>query len=110
LFGELNCEIDIPTLERLRANGEDVTIVDVREPWEREICAVAGSVAILLDELPQRVGELKDAGTLVVICHHGVRSLQAAIWLRRQGLDNAVSLSGGIDAWASEVEPTMRRY
>jgi len=110
LFGELNCEIDIPTLERLRANGEDVTIVDVREPWEREICAVAGSVAILLDELPRRVGEFKDAGTLVVICHHGVRSLQAAIWLRRQGLDNAVSLSGGIDAWASEVEPTMRRY
>ena len=45
MFGELNCEIDIPALERLRANGENVTIIDVREPWEREICAVAGSVA-----------------------------------------------------------------
>ncbi|HYB56914.1 MAG TPA: rhodanese-like domain-containing protein [Alphaproteobacteria bacterium] len=110
MFGELNCEIDIPTLERLRANGEHVTIIDVREPWEREICAVAESVAIPLDELPARAAELEDAGTLVVICHHGVRSLQAAIWLRRQGLDNAVSLSGGIDAWASQVEPTMRRY
>lgn len=110
MFGELNCEIDLQALDRLSANGEELTILDVREPWEREICALAGSIGIPLDELPARVGELGDAGTLVVICHHGVRSLQAAIWLRRHGFDNAVSLSGGIDAWASEREPTMRRY
>ena len=110
MFGELNCEIDLQALDRLSANGEAVTILDVREPWEREICTVAGSIGIPLDELPARVGELGDAGTLVVMCHHGVRSLQAAIWLRRQGYENAVSLSGGIDAWAREREPGMRRY
>ena len=110
MFGGLNCEIDIAALERLRANGEDLVIIDVREPWEREICSIAGSLGIPLDELPERTGELGDAGTLVLVCHHGVRSLQAAIWLRRQGFENAVSLSGGIDAWASELEPTMRRY
>jgi rhodanese-related sulfurtransferase len=110
LFGGLNCEIDIAALERLRANGEDLVIIDVREPWECEICSIAGSLCIPLDELPARMSELGDAGTLVLVCHHGVRSLQAAIWLRRQGFENAVSLSGGIDAWASELEPTMRRY
>ena len=110
MFGGLNCEIDIAALERLRANGEELVIVDVREPWEREICAIAGSLAIPLDELPARVGELGDKGTLVLVCHHGVRSLQAALWLRRQGFENAVSLSGGIDAWACELEPAMKRY
>lgn len=108
--GAIDCEIDIAALERLRALGEELVIVDVREPWEREICAIEGSVGVPLGELPARVGELRAASTLVLVCHHGMRSLEAALWLRRQGLENAVSLKGGIDAWASEREPGMRRY
>ncbi|MFI4986876.1 MAG: rhodanese-like domain-containing protein [Alphaproteobacteria bacterium] len=110
MFNALNCEIDIQTLERLGANGDDVKIIDVREPWEREICMLSGSIGIPLAELAERLDELPEAGTLVLLCHHGVRSLQAATWLRRQGFEHAVSLQGGIDAWASEVEPGMRRY
>ncbi len=106
----LDCEIDIATLARLSANGDEVTVVDVREPWEREICALDGSIAIPLAELPERLGQLPGSGTIVLLCHHGVRSLQAASWLRRQGFEHAVSLRGGIDAWACEVEPAMRRY
>lgn len=110
MFGALNCEIDIPALERLRANGEDVKIIDVRQAWERDICALPGSIGIPLDELAERLDELPEAGTLVLLCHHGVRSLQITLWLREHGYENAVSLRGGIDAWATEVEPGMRRY
>ncbi|HEY6419947.1 MAG TPA: rhodanese-like domain-containing protein, partial [Candidatus Binataceae bacterium] len=63
-----------------------------------------------LGELPQRLKELPEGDTLVLICHHGVRSLQAAAWLRRNAFDGAVSLWGGIDAWATEVDPGMGRY
>ena len=110
MFGALDCEIDIAALERLRANGEELAIVDVREPWEREICAIAGSVGVPLEALPARAEEFREVSTLVLVCHHGVRSLEAALWLRRQGFENAVSLQGGIDAWASERDPAMRRY
>ena len=103
-------EIDIPTLLDLRARGRAVSIVDVREPWEREICALPDSAGIPLGELPQRLKELPEGDTLVLICHHGVRSLQAVAWLRRNGFDGAVSLRGGIDAWATEVDPEMGRY
>jgi len=110
LFDGLNYEIDIGTLQGLRAKGEAVSIVDVREPWEREICALPGSLEIPLGELPERLDELPERGTIVLLCHHGVRSLQAAAWLRRHGFDHAVSLLGGIDAWAMELDPGMRRY
>lgn len=94
----------------MREGGEAVTVVDVREPWEREICALAGSVGIPLGTLPERLNELPEDGTVVLLCHHGVRSLQAAAWLRRQGFAKAFSLHGGIDTWAAEVETEMRRY
>jgi len=103
-------EIDISTLLETRGKGQIVPIVDIREPWEREICALPESLGIPLGELPTRLKELPKGGTLVLICHHGVRSLQAAAWLRRNGFDGAVSLRGGIDAWATEVDPEMRRY
>ena len=110
MFDVLSYEIDIGTLQGLRDKGEVVSIIDVREPWEREICVLPGSLEISFGELPERLHELPDTGTLVLFCHHGVRSLQAAAWLRRHGFDHAVSLSGGIDAWAAKLDPGMRRY
>ena len=103
-------EIDADTLARLRASGEDVTILDVREPWETDICVIEGSRAIPMRALPERLGELPDQGLVVVVCHHGARSAQVTAWLRDRGLDRAINLQGGVDAWACSVEPEMARY
>lgn len=87
-----------------------MTILDVREGWERDLCGIGGSLHIPLNELPARLQELSKDDPLVVLCHHGMRSLRAVIWLRSQGFDQAVNLAGGIDAWARQIEPGMRTY
>src|SRR5436309_10585949 len=94
------------------AGGELVVLVDVREPWEHDLVALPGSVLIPLGELETRAGEIAaPAGALVVTyCHHGVRSLSAAAVLEQLGRYEVASLAGGIDAWASEVDPAMARY
>ena len=103
-------EMDVRELDRLRRAGEPITVLDVREPWEVELCRIEGSRPMPLDTLPEAVEELPRDGLLVVVCHHGVRSGRAAAWLRAQGFENAHNLSGGIDSWAREVEPSMRTY
>nr|WP_298686892.1 rhodanese-like domain-containing protein [uncultured Dongia sp.] len=103
-------QIDVAQLRDLLAAGAALDLLDVREPWEQEICQIAKSQGIPMAELPQRSGELTTERPLVVICHHGMRSYNATLWLRQQGFENAVNLSGGIDAWAREVDPTMARY
>jgi len=90
-------EIDVRDLDRLRRSGETVTVLDVREPWERELCSIEGSRALPLDTLPEHLEELPREGLLVVVCHH-------------RGFGNVVNLAGGIDAWAREIEPSMRIY
>jgi len=82
----------------------------VREPWELEICSIAGALSIPLQQLPARVAELPPSGAVVVFCHHGSRSAQAVAWLRRAGNDRAINLEGGIDSWAREVDRTLGTY
>jgi rhodanese-related sulfurtransferase len=106
----MTLEIDVAELDHRRRAGEKLTVVDVREPWEVELCSIPGSLAIPLDTLPERLEEVPRAGTVVLVCHHGMRSARAAAWLRARGFDNALNLVGGIDAWAREVEPGMRTY
>lgn len=96
-------------LSELIARDEPVTILDIREPWERELCAIAGSAFVPMDQLPARVAELPKDRTLAV-CHHGMRSFHATMWLRNNGFPKAVNLAGGIDAWATTVESAMNRY
>ena len=103
-------EIDVETLDRMRKAGETHTLVDVREAWERDICAVEGSVHIPLNQLPQRTGELPADRPLVIICHHGGRSAQAMMFLRQRGFGQATNLEGGIDAWARRIDPAMKAY
>jgi rhodanese-related sulfurtransferase len=107
-------QMDVAALRDLLEAGAPVTMLDVREPWEHKICRIDNSALIPLSELSQRYQELtaSDAGgaPLVVICHHGTRSFHATLWLRQQGFENAINLAGGIDAWASEIDPTMQRY
>lgn len=85
-------------------------VVDVREPWETDICRIEGSLTLPLGTLPQSLDQLPRDKPVVVVCHHGMRSLQAVMWLRSQGFENAVNLRGGIDAWARQVEPRMATY
>jgi adenylyltransferase/sulfurtransferase len=96
---------------RLQA-GERVYLVDVRQPWEHEIAALPGSVLVPLDELVARGEEIAppEGATVVAYCHHGVRSLSAAVLLERMGLADVVSLRGGIDAWSLRVDPRVARY
>ena len=103
-------EIDVRELDRRRRAGERMTVLDVREPWEVELCSIEGSLAMPLDTIPEHLEELPREELLVVVCHHGVRSGRAAAWLQAHGFDNAVNLTGGIDAWAREVETQMRTY
>ena len=103
-------QIDVETVDRLRRTASDVTLLDVREPWEREICAIEPSLAVPLGQLPGHLDSLPKIGALVVLCHHGVRSLQATLWLRHNGFPTAVNLDGGIDAWADRIDGTMTRY
>ncbi|MBK8157671.1 MAG: sulfurtransferase [Rhodospirillaceae bacterium] len=109
-MGAEELEIDVARLLDLIAAGAALELLDVREPWEYKLCHIATSRAIPLGELQERSDELTDDRPLVVICHHGMRSMNATLWLRRQGYVNAVNLSGGIDAWARLVDPTMARY
>lgn len=102
--------IEAETLRDMLAAGEPPVILDVREPWEIELSAIAGSIYIPLGALPMRVGELPEDRPLVVLCHHGFRSAQATAWLRNQGFESVVNLSGGIDAWARRIDPTMKVY
>ena len=103
-------EIDCATLADYRSAGRPHRVLDVREPWEIEICAFDEDLRIPMSQIPGRLDELSRDGALVVLCHHGQRSYQVAAWLRGQGFDGAVSLSGGIDAWAREFDPEMARY
>ena len=93
----------------LREKG--VRLVDVREPWEFATTLIEGSLPIPMGEVATRAHkELDIDERLVIVCHHGVRSMNVTAWLRRQGVEKAQSLRGGIDAWSVEVDPGVARY
>lgn len=85
-------------------------VLDVRERWELDICAIDGAIHIPLGELAERRAELDRERPLVVLCHHGVRSLHAAEFLQGCGFADVADLLGGIDAWAGQIDPAMDRY
>lgn len=85
-------------------------LLDVREPWEFGTCHIAGSTPIPMHLIPVRSDELDDAREIVVICHHGARSMQVALFLEHKGFSKVHNLVGGVEAWACEVDPTMSRY
>jgi rhodanese-related sulfurtransferase len=82
----------------------------VREPWEIAIVSLPGTVNIPLNELPQRLAELDPKSELVVMCKAGARSRRAAAYLQTHGFDRVANLTGGIDAWARDIEPDMPSY
>ena len=104
-------EISAGELATQLQQGEAIHLLDVRLPGEHQLVALTGSQLIPLQELPLRWREIDPkSGRLVVYCHHGVRSWQAALFLEQQGFQHVASLQGGIDSWAMEVDPSLPRY
>jgi rhodanese-related sulfurtransferase len=86
-------------------------LIDVREPWEFATAKIEGAVLMPMGDVPSRAHqELDPEERLVVVCHHGMRSLNTTVWLRNQGFEQAQSLRGGIDAWSAEIDPKVPRY
>ena len=85
-------------------------LLDVREPWEYELCRLPDSLHIPMHLVPLRSSELKRDDDIVVICHHGGRSMQVAMLLERQGYSSLINLTGGVAAWADEVDHNLPRY
>jgi rhodanese-related sulfurtransferase len=90
---------------------EAFTLLDVREPWEFEAASIEGATLIPMGDVPSRAHqELDPEDYIVVVCHHGVRSMNVTAWLRQQGFDKAQSMRGGIDAWARRVDGNVPVY
>lgn len=100
---ELKAWLDDPARER-------PVLLDVREPWEVQICALPDAVHVPMREVPARAGEIDPEAPVVAICHHGARSMQVAVFLERNGYSNTYNLAGGVDAWAKTVDPSMPVY
>jgi rhodanese-related sulfurtransferase len=85
-------------------------LLDVREPWEQQICRIEGSEPMPMRTVPARASELEPDRATVCVCHHGGRSMQVALFLERQGFRNVYNLTGGVDAWARQVDKAMATY
>jgi rhodanese-related sulfurtransferase len=92
------------------ASREAPLLLDVREPWEFAHCHIKGSLLIPLQTLPSHLSELPEDRDIVIVCHHGNRSQNAAAWLQQKGYARVHNLSGGVESWANEVDPQMPRY
>jgi len=104
-------EISAGQVKALQKASETFTLLDVREPWECETARIEGSKNIPMGDVPARSHqELDPDEHIVVICHHGVRSLTVTNWLRQQGFEKVQSMRGGIDGWARTVDPKVPLY
>jgi adenylyltransferase/sulfurtransferase len=91
-------------------NGGQVTLLDVREPWEYDLARIEGAKLIPLGEIQQRMNELDPESEIIVYCHLGVRSFHATMFLRQRGFAKAQNLAGGIDGWSVRIDPSVPRY
>lgn len=85
-------------------------LLDVRQPWEYDICSLHNAQLIPMSEIPTKLDELDKNQEIVVICHHGIRSLRVATFLEASGFKNVINLNGGVNAWAQQVDTTMATY
>jgi rhodanese-related sulfurtransferase len=94
--------------------GGQPLVLDVREPWERQTASVRADgfelATVPMGELPTRLAELDPARPVACLCHHGMRSLRVAAFLQQQGFERLTNITGGIDAWSLERDPTVPRY
>jgi adenylyltransferase/sulfurtransferase len=103
-------EVSVEELKKRMDDNEDFVLLDIREPFEYEICRLPGAKLIPMGEIPSHLNELEDEKDLIIYCHAGVRSLRVVMWLRQNGFTNAKNLTGGIDAWSCQIDPNVPRY
>jgi len=103
-------KIDPVTLKTRLERGESVLILDVREPFEIALAPFPGATHIPMGDIPSRLTELDPDQETVVVCHHGVRSAQVVMYLAQNGFERVLNLSGGIDAWSEDADPSTPRY
>ncbi|MEY2518331.1 MAG: sulfur-carrier protein adenylyltransferase/sulfurtransferase [Verrucomicrobiota bacterium] len=108
--GDGVASLSVRELKRRIDEGEAITLIDVREPYEYEVARIPGAQLIPLGELEMRAAELPRRGTLVLQCHTGMRSEHAVRLLQEAGFENALNLEGGIEAWSVEIDPSVPRY
>jgi rhodanese-related sulfurtransferase len=111
----LDPEITVQAFAQLRAGAapeqDAPVLLDVREPWEFSTAQIPGSLLMPMGEVRSRAHtELDPDAHIVVVCHHGQRSLSVAMWLRREGFERAQSLAGGIEEWSRVIDPSVPRY
>ena len=102
-------ELDIAACAEM-VKKDECLLLDVREPWEVETASIDGALTIPMQDVPAKADSLPRDRPLVVFCHHGGRSLQVVMWLRGNGIPDAINMAGGIDLWAQEVDRTIPRY
>lgn len=109
---QLPSEIDVTSVKRMLDENAEFLLLDCRTVEEAEMVSIAGSKLVPMDQLPDRVAELElhKRGRIVVYCHLGGRSQMVTEWLRQQGFQNAQNMTGGIDAWAIQVDSRLPRY
>jgi rhodanese-related sulfurtransferase len=105
-----NMEITPVEVKQRLDRGEKLTLIDVREPWEFDICKIEGAKLIPMGTVPANLQVLDTDDEIVVYCHRGMRSLDVTVWLRGQGVGRAKSLAGGIERWSLEIDPNVPRY
>lgn len=106
----LDFEISPSEASTLLATSQ-AKLIDVREPWEFETARVPNSLLIPMGEVASRAHqELDPEEHLLILCHHGIRSMNVTVWLRNQGFEQAQSVRGGIDAWSAQVDQAVPRY
>jgi len=113
-------EISPQDFARIRSVGSSIPdssnpdlpiLLDVREPWEFQTASLAHSILMPMGDVTSRAhAELDPDAHIVVLCHHGQRSLSVAMWLRGQGFERAQSLAGGIDGWSRTIDANVPRY
>lgn len=104
-------EISAEDVKAMREGREPFTLLDVREPWEFQTAHIEGAKLIPMGDVPSRAHqELDPDDRIIVMCHHGVRSLKVANWLRQQGFEQAQSMRGGIDQWSKSVDGKVPLY
>ena len=103
-------EIESAQLKQRLDRGDAVNILDVREPAEVELAPFPAALHVAMGEIPARLAELDAGAEWVVVCHHGIRSAQVAMYLARMGFERVSNLSGGIEQWSLTVDPATPRY
>lgn len=103
-------QISVNEVSERVARGDKLLLVDVREQWEYDLCKISGATLIPLGTIPANLNTFLDAEEVICYCHHGMRSLDAAAWLRQQGVETAKSMTGGIERWSVEIDPNVPRY